>query len=46
MRTASTFNAEHCKITAVSLTLYRTDDRVILDGSSSSHAVTENKVER
>jgi len=42
----SIFDAEHGKITGVSLTLYRTDDRVIVDGSSSSPAVTETRVER
>jgi lipopolysaccharide export system protein LptA len=42
----SIFDAEHGKITGVSLTLYRTDDRVIVDGSSRSPAVTETRVER
>jgi lipopolysaccharide export system protein LptA len=42
----SIFDAEHGKITGVSLTLYRTDDRVIVDGSNSSPAVTETRVER
>ena len=42
----SIFDAEHGKITGVSLTLYRTDDRVIVDGNSSSPAVTETRVER
>ena len=42
----SIFDAERGKITGVSLTLYRTDDRVIVDGNSSSPAVTETRVER
>jgi lipopolysaccharide export system protein LptA len=42
----SIFDAEHGKITGVSLTLYRTDDRVVVDGNSSSPAVTETRVER
>jgi lipopolysaccharide export system protein LptA len=40
------FDAERGKITGVSLTLYRTDDRVIVDGTSSSPAVTETRVVR
>ncbi|HZR66355.1 MAG TPA: hypothetical protein VFA85_14505 [Terriglobales bacterium] len=43
---ASTFSAEQCKITAVSLTLVRVDDRVNFDGESSSRAVKETRVER
>jgi len=42
----SIFDAEHGKITGDSLTLYRTDDRVIVDGNSKSPAVTETRVER
>jgi lipopolysaccharide export system protein LptA len=42
----SIFDAEHGKTSGVSLTLYRTDDRVIVDGSSRSPAVTETRVER
>jgi lipopolysaccharide export system protein LptA len=42
----SIFDAEHGKTTGVSLTLYRTDDRVIVDGNSRSPAVTETRVER
>jgi lipopolysaccharide export system protein LptA len=42
----SIFDAEHGKITGVSLTLFRTDDRVVVDGSSSSPAVTETRVVR
>jgi lipopolysaccharide export system protein LptA len=42
----SIFDAEHGKITGDSLTLYRTDDRVIVDGSSSSPAVTRTRVVR
>jgi lipopolysaccharide export system protein LptA len=40
------FDAEQGKITGVSLTLYRTDDRVIVDGTSSSPAVTKTRVVR
>jgi lipopolysaccharide export system protein LptA len=42
----SIFDAEHGKITGVSLTLYRHDDRVIVEGDSSSPAVTETRVVR
>ena len=42
----SIFDAEHGKITGVSLTLYRTDDRVVVEGDSSSPAVTRTKVVR
>ena len=42
----SIFDAEHGKITGVSLTLYRTDDRVIVDGDSRSPAVTHTRMER
>ena len=42
----SIFDAEHGKITGVSLTLYRHDDRVIVEGDSSSPAVTETTVVR
>ena len=41
----SIFDAEHGTTTGVSLTLFRTDDRVIVDGSSRSPAVTETRVE-
>jgi lipopolysaccharide export system protein LptA len=40
------FDAEHGKITGVSLTLYRRDDRVVVDGDSSSPAVTQTRVVR
>jgi lipopolysaccharide export system protein LptA len=42
----SIFDAEHGKITGVSLTLYRHDDRVVVDGDSSSPAVTQTRVVR
>ncbi|MBO0911277.1 MAG: LPS export ABC transporter periplasmic protein LptC [Acidobacteria bacterium] len=42
----SIFDAERGKITGLSLTLYRTNDRVIVDGDSRSPAVTETRVER
>ena len=42
----SIFDAEHGKITGVSLTLFRTDDRVIVEGDSKSPAVTQTKVVR
>jgi lipopolysaccharide export system protein LptA len=42
----SIFDAEHGKITGVSLTLLGHDDRVIVDGNSSSPAVTETRVVR
>lgn len=42
----SIFDAEHGKITGVSLTLYRHDDRVIVDGDSRSPAVTHTRMER
>ena len=42
----SIFDAEHGKITGVSLTLYRTDDRVVVEGDSSSPAVTQTRVVR
>ena len=42
----SIFDAEHGKITGVSLTLYRTDDRVIVEGDSRSPAVTQTRVVR
>jgi lipopolysaccharide export system protein LptA len=40
------FDAEHGKITAVSLTLFRRDGRVVVEGDKSSPAVTETKVVR
>ena len=42
----SIFDAERGKVTGVSLTLYRRDDRVVVDGSSSLPAVTNTKVVR
>jgi lipopolysaccharide export system protein LptA len=40
------FDAEHGKITGVSLTLYRQDGRVVVEGDSSSPAVTQTRVVR
>ena len=40
------FDAEHGKITGVSLTLFRRDGRVVVEGNSSSPAVTETRVVR
>jgi lipopolysaccharide export system protein LptA len=42
----SIFDAEHGKITGVSLTLYRRDDRVVVEGDSNSPAVTQTRVVR
>ena len=42
----SIFDAEHGKITAVSLTLFRRDARVEVEGDSKSPAVTETRVVR
>jgi lipopolysaccharide export system protein LptA len=42
----SIFDAEHGKITAVSLTLFRRDGRVVVEGDRKSPAVTETKVVR
>ena len=42
----SIFDAERGKITGVSLTLYRRDDRVVVEGSSSSPAITQTRVVR
>lgn len=42
----SIFDAEHGKITGVSLTLFRRDDRVVVEGNSSSPAVTQTRVVR
>jgi len=44
--TPSIFDAERGKVTGVSLTLYRHDDRVVVDGSSSLPAVTKTRVVR
>ena len=42
----SIFDAERGKITGVSLTLYRQNDRVVVEGDSSSRAVTQTRVVR
>jgi lipopolysaccharide export system protein LptA len=42
----SIFDAEHGKITGVSLTLFRRDDRVVVEGDSRSPAVTQTRMER
>ncbi len=42
----SMFDAEHGKITGVSLTLFRRDDRVVVEGDSSLPAVTQTRVVR
>lgn len=42
----SIFDAEHGKITGVSLTLFRRDGRVVVEGDSRSPAVTETRVVR
>src|SRR5262249_10633155 len=42
----SIFDAEHGKITGVSLTLYRRDDRVVVEGNSRSPAITQTQVVR
>src|SRR5579864_335001 len=42
----SIFDAEHGKITGVSLTLYRRSDRFVVEGDSSSPAVTQTRVVR
>ena len=42
----SIFDAEHGKITGVSLTLFRHDDRVLVEGSSSEPTITETRVAR
>ncbi len=42
----SIFDAEHGKITGVSLTLFRHDDRVVVEGSDNSPAVTKTRVAR
>jgi lipopolysaccharide export system protein LptA len=40
------FDAEHGKITGVSLTLFRTDDRVLVEGSDTSPSVSQTRVAR
>jgi len=42
----SIFDAEHGKITGVSLTFYRRDDTVQVEGNTSSPAVTQTRVAR
>jgi len=42
----SIFDAEHGKITGVSLTLFGHDDRVVVEGSNSAPTVTETRVAR
>jgi len=42
----SIFDAEHGKITGVSLTFFRHDDRVLVEGSQGSPAVTRTRVAR
>ena len=42
----SIFDAEHGKITGVSLTLFRHDDRVVVEGNNTSPTVTQTRVAR
>jgi lipopolysaccharide export system protein LptA len=42
----SIFDAEHGKITGVSLTLFRHDDRVLVEGDNTSPTVTQTRVAR
>ena len=42
----SIFDAEHGKITGVSLTFFRHDDRVLVEGNNSSPTVTQTRVAR
>ena len=42
----SIFDAEHGKITGVSLTFYKHDDRVLVEGRETSPAVTQTRVAR
>jgi lipopolysaccharide export system protein LptA len=42
----SIFDAEHGKITGVSLTLFRHDDRVLVEGNNTSPTVTQTRVAR
>jgi len=42
----SIFDAEHGKITGVSLTFFRHDDRVVVEGNDSSPTVTQTRVAR
>jgi lipopolysaccharide export system protein LptA len=42
----SIFDAEHGQITGVSLTFFRHDDRVLVEGNNSSPTVTQTRVAR
>jgi lipopolysaccharide export system protein LptA len=42
----SIFDAEHGKITGVSLTFFRRDDRVLVEGNEASPALTQTRVAR
>jgi lipopolysaccharide export system protein LptA len=42
----SIFDAEHGQITGVSLTLFRRDDRVLVEGNNTSPTVTQTRVAR
>ena len=42
----SIFDAEHGKITGVSLTFFRHDDRVLVEGNDTSPSVTQTRVAR
>jgi lipopolysaccharide export system protein LptA len=42
----SIFDAEHGKITGDSLTFYRADDRVLVEGEASTPVVTQTRVAR
>jgi lipopolysaccharide export system protein LptA len=42
----SIFDAEHGKITGVSLTFFRADDRVLVEGEASTPVVTQTRVAR
>ena len=44
--TPSIFDAEHGKITGVSLTLFRHDGRVLVEGNNTSPTVTQTRVAR
>jgi lipopolysaccharide export system protein LptA len=44
--TPSIFDAEHGKITGVSLTFFRRDDRVLVEGNGTSPTVTHTRVAR
>jgi lipopolysaccharide export system protein LptA len=42
----SIFDAERGKVTGVSLTLFRGDDRVLVEGTDTSPSVTQTRVAR